>query len=92
MVPHIRKSPAITGTIFSHTEARRCTPPKKISPQMKDSAIPTIQDGNPNAVSNTEPIELDCTMHPMNPSAKIMATAKNPAKSLPKLPENAAVI
>ena len=35
----------ICGTNFSHTEANRCTPPKKINPQIVTSTRPIIQDG-----------------------------------------------
>ena len=39
-----------------------------------------------------EPMELDCTMQPMKPRARMMATAKKPARNLPKPPLNAVVM
>ena len=39
-----------------------------------------------------EPMELDCTMQPKKPSARMMATAKKPARNLPKPPLKAVVI
>ena len=80
------------GTSFSVTDARRDTPPTKINAQMITNTIPTIQDGTPNAVSIVEPMEFDCTIHPKNPSARIIAIAKKPARNLPRLPLNAVVI
>ena len=47
---------------------------------------PTIQLGTPKAVSKVEPMELDWTMQPMKPRARMMATAKKPARNLPKPP------
>ncbi len=70
------------GTIFSVTEASRCTPPRKMMPQMMTSATPTIQEGMPKAVWKHSPMELDCTMQPMKPSARMMATAKKGGKEL----------
>ena len=83
---------AMTGTIFSVTEARRCTPPTKMKPQITTSTMPTIQEGTPKAVWKVEPMELDCTMQPMKPRARMMATAKKPARNLPKPPLNAVVM
>ena len=80
------------GTIFSVTAARRCTPPRKITAQMTARMTPTIQEGMPKAVSKVEPMELDCTMQPMKPRARMMATAKKPARNLPKAPRKAVVI
>ena len=80
------------GTIFSQTDARRCTPPRKINPQITTSTSPATHPGIPNAVSIVDPIELDCTIHPINPSARIIATAKNPAKNFPNPPLNAVVM
>ena len=87
-----RKIAAMTGTIFSATAARRRTPPRKMTPQRTTSAMPTIHAGTPNAVSNVEPMELDCTMHPMKPSARMIATAKKPARNFPKPPLKAVVM
>ena len=41
---------------------------------------------------HVEPIEFDCTIQPKNPSARVIATAKNPARNFPSLPLNAAVM
>ena len=80
------------GTIFSVTAARRCTPPRKMMAQMITSTTPMIQAGMPNAVLKVEPMELDCTMLPIRPSARMMATAKKPARNLPNPPLNAVVM
>ena len=80
---------AITGTTFSVTEASRWTPPRKITPQMTTRTIPTIQLGTPKAVWKVDPMELDWTMQPIKPRARIIATAKNPARNLPNPPWNA---
>ena len=45
-----------------------------------------IQEGMPKAVCAVEPMELDCTMQPKKPRARIMAMAKKPARNLPKPP------
>ena len=87
-----RKIAAIMGTSFSVTAARRCTPPRKIMAQMMTSTIPMTQAGTPKAVWKVEPMELDCTMLPMRPRARMMATAKNPARNLPKPPLKAVVM
>jgi thioredoxin len=42
-------------------------------PQMMTSATPTIQEGMPKAVWKHSPMELDCTMQPMKPRARMMA-------------------
>lgn len=31
-------------------------------------------------------MEFDCTMHPMKPSARMIATEKKPARKVPNLP------
>ena len=80
------------GTIFSVTEARRCTPPRKITAQMMTRITPDTQVGMLKAVFMVEPMELDCTMQPMKPSASTIATAKKPARNLPKPPLNAVVM
>ena len=46
----------------------------------------------PKAVWKHSPMELDCTMQPMKPSAKMMAMAKNVARNLPKPPLKAVVM
>ena len=90
--PPSRKTPAMMGTSFSVTAARRCTPPRKMIAQMITSTIPMTQEGTPKAVSMVEPMELDCTIQPMKPSARMMDTAKKPARNLPKPPLNAVVM
>ena len=84
--PPSRKMAAMTGTTFSVTEASRWTPPRKMTPQMTTSTTPTIQLGIPKAVLKVEPMELDWTMQPIKPRARMMATAKKPARNLPKPP------
>ena len=48
--------------------------------------IPTIQDGTPKAVLKVEPMELDCTIQPVKPRARMMAMAKKAARNYPRLP------
>ena len=74
------------GTIFSVTEARRSMSPRKMKPAIITSAMPTTQEGIPKAVSAVDPMELDCTMQPKKPRARMIATAKKPAMILPKVP------
>ena len=92
MRPPKRKTAAIRGTTFSVTEARRCTPPRKMNAQMATRTRPTTQDWIPKAVSIVAPMELDCTIQPIKPSARMMAVAKKPARNLPKRPLKTAVI
>ena len=87
-----RNITAIIGTIFSVTEASLFVPPRNINEHITTRTIPMIHAGTPKAVSNVEPIELACTIHPINPSARVIATAKNPAMNLPSLPLNAFVM
>ena len=47
---------------------------------------------NAEALRNAAPIELDCTIFPIKPSAQITSTEKIPASTLPKRPLNAARI
>ena len=54
--------------------------------------MPTTQEGTPKAVWKVEPMELDCTMQPKKPSARMMAMAKKPARNLPKAPLKAVVM
>ena len=72
------------GTIFSVTEARRLTPPRKMMAQIATRTTPTIQEGIPKAVLKVEPMELDCTMQPKKPRARVMAMAKKPARKRAK--------
>ena len=78
------------GTIFSVMEAILARPPIKINALNNAQAIPTISGLMPKAVSNAEPIELDCTILPIKPRARIIATEKNTARNLPKAPLKAA--
>ncbi len=64
----------------------------KDAAQMMTRIRPTIQEGMPKAVWQVEPIEFDCTMHPKNPSARVIAMAKNAARNFPRRPLNAVVI
>ena len=80
------------GTTFSVTEASRCTPPRKMTPQMATRTTPTTQEGTPKAVWKVEPMELDWTMQPKKPRARMMATEKKPARNLPKAPWKAVVM
>ena len=50
------------------------------------------QVGMPKAVFMVSAMELDCTMQPMKPRAKMMATAKKPARNLPPFPLKAVVM
>ena len=85
-------STAITGTIFSVTEAMRFLPPRKITAAIAATTMPTAMPGTPNAFRNESLMELHCTMLPMKPSASVMATAKKPARNLPNLPLNRALM
>ena len=67
-------------------------PPRKMTAHTITSTTPTIQLGMPKAVENVEPMEFDCTMQPMKPSARMIATAKNPARNLPNRPGKAVVM
>ena len=49
------------------------------------------QEEMPRALLQVSPMELDCTMLPMKPRARMMATAKKPARKLPK-PEGKAFL
>ena len=74
------------GTTFSVTDAIRPTPPRKMNAAMIAQMMPTTIIGAPNAVLNATLIEFACTMLPVKPSAKIIATEKKPARNLPNLP------
>ena len=54
--------------------------------------MPTVQPGTPKAVLMVSAMEFDCTMQPMKPSARMMATAKKPARNLPNAPLKAVVM
>ena len=74
------------GTSFSVTDAMRLTPPRKMNAAMIAQITPITIGGMPNAVLNDALIELACTMLPVKPSAKMMASEKKPARNLPNLP------
>ena len=82
----------MTGTTFSVTAAILCTPPRKMNAAMAATMTPTTIRFTPNALWNASPIELDCTMLPIKPSARIISTEKTVASTLPPLPLNAARI
>ena len=78
------------GTSFSMTQAMRLAPPRKMAAEMRATTTPTSTGERPNAVLKAAPMELDCTMLPMKPRARMMATEKKPARALPKAPGKAA--
>ena len=80
------------GTIFSVTAAILCTPPRKINAAMAATTTPTASRFRPKALWNASPMELDYTMLPMKPSARMMSTENTVASTLPTLPLNAARI
>ena len=82
----------MTGTIFSDTDAMRCTPPIKMNAHTAAITTPTTQFGTPKALWQASAMELDCTIAPMKPRARIIATAKKPARNLPPRPLKAAVM
>ena len=84
--PPSRYSMAMMGTIFSVTLAMRWMPPRKTNTATRATSRPTTQEGTPKAVEQVAPMELDCTMQPMKPRARMMATAKKPARNLPRPP------
>ena len=53
------------------------------------STTPTIQVGMPSASWKALLMALDWTMLPVKPRAKMIASAKKPARILPKVPLNA---
>ena len=77
-------SRAMMGTSFSVTETMRCTPPRKMNPATSATRMPTTTLGTPKAVNMASLMELDCTMLPIKPRARMMATEKKPARNLPK--------
>ena len=70
------------GTIFSATLAMALTPPIKIVAQIAAKNSPLAQFGIPNAPLKPSEMELAWTIFPINPSAKMIASAKNAAKTL----------
>ena len=64
---------AMIGTIFSVKLAIRLIPPMKMIAATIATKIPTAIVGTWNALLNATPIELDCTMLPMNPSARTVS-------------------
>ena len=82
----------MTGTSFSVTEAMRCTPPMKMKPATTTTARPMAQVGIMKAEFMVLAMELDWTMQPMKPRAKMMATAKKPARKVPNLPLKAVLM
>ena len=73
------------GTSFSVTEATRWTPPRKTKAAATATTMPMVQGGMPKALPQVWPMELDWTMQPMKPRARVMAMAKKPARKEPNL-------
>ena len=71
-------------------EAILARPPTKINAENTAHAIPTISGLTPKAVWKEEPMELDCTILPIKPRARMIATEKKPARNLPNVPLKAA--
>ena len=63
-----------------------------MKPQISTRITPETHDGTPKAVFMVEPMEFDCTMQPIKPRARMMDTAKKPARNLPKPPLKAVVM
>ena len=82
----------MTGTTFSVNAAIRPTPPRKMKPAITAQITPMTTWGVPNAVLNATLIELACTMLPVKPSAKMIASEKKPARNLPNLPVKRALM
>ena len=61
-------------------------PPRKINAAITAITMPTKIGFTPKAFSKELPIEFDCTIFPINPKARIMATEKNPARNFPNFP------
>lgn len=80
----------MTGTIFSVTAAMRCTPPRKMKAAMAATTMPTTSRLRPKALAKASPMELDWTMLPMKPSARMINTEKTVASTRPNLPLKAA--
>ena len=80
---------AMIGTSFSVTDAILSTPPRNIRAESIAITIPIVQPGTPNALEQDSEMELDWTMQPIKPRARIIATEKKPAKNLPKPPGKA---
>ena len=83
---------AMRGTSFSMTQAMRFAPPRKMAAEMSATMMPTSTGETPKAVPKAAPMELDCTMLPMKPRARMMATEKKAARARPKDPVKAARI
>ena len=80
------------GTSVSVTFAIRCIPPTNTNNAISATTTPTAACGTPNAVWKAAAMELDCTALPINPSARMINTAKIPASTFPNVPLNAARI
>ena len=77
------------GAILSVTCIRRFIPPIRISAEKTASIAPVAHKGIPKAVLQVALMEFTWTMHPTHPSARMIATAKNPARKTPSLPGKA---
>ena len=62
------------------------------NPASAAMTMPTTQVGIPVALFMVSAMELDWTMQPMKPSARMMATEKNAARKRPPAPLNAVVM
>ena len=86
---------AINGTSFSTTAARRLVPPINTNRETTARRRPTVKGGieifrEVNTWLKAVLIELDCTILPINPRARIKKMAKITPRILPKSPLNAA--
>ena len=80
------------GTTFSVKEAMRLTPPRKMKAAMIATTTPTMRGSTPKALWKASPIEFDCTILPVKPSAKMIASEKKPARNLPNAPGKRALM
>ena len=65
------------GTSFSVTAATRCTPPRKMNAASDRNHDADDPGGDAKGrAAKARPMELDWTMLPMKPSARVMAMAK----------------
>ena len=88
-------SVAMKGTSFSTTAARRSVPPIKMKAANTARITPTATGGtliflDANTSEKAAPMELDCTIFPIKPRARMINTENRPPRTLPKVPLNAA--
>ena len=87
----------MSGTTFSNTAASLFVPPKKMKAAMAATNTPIATLGiltfiTANTSLNAAPMELDCTIFPMKPSARVIKIAKAAAIAFPNPPLKAALI